>query len=66
MAPPTLLGDDDWRATESTVLTAEGGYEGLTLIMLQYWDDDSQMHWGVIVPTDRMPPVPDLIEPSAG
>lgn len=59
------LGDDDWRAAESTVLTGEGGYEGLTLIMLQYWDDDSQMQWGVIVPTDRMPPMPDLIEPSA-
>ncbi len=54
------LGDDIPRSTELTVLTGEGGYQGLTLIMSASDDGDSEAHWGVIVPTDGMPPVPDL------
>ena len=44
------------------VLTGEVGYEGLTLIMSQYYDDDAQTHHGIIVSNDRLPPVPDPIE----
>ena len=47
------------------VLTGEGGYEGLTLIMGQFGSDGAMTNWGVIVPSDQVPPMPDPIEPSA-
>ena len=52
-------------ATVMNVLMGEGGYEGLTLIMSQYYDDDAQTRHGIIVPNDRLPPVPDPIELAA-
>jgi hypothetical protein len=49
-------------ATYMAVLIGEGGYEGLTLAMVEYADDDTQTRRGVIFPSDQMPPVPDLEE----
>jgi hypothetical protein len=46
------------------VLTGEGGYEGLTLIMGQFGSDGAMTNWGVIVPSDQVPPMPDPIEPA--
>ena len=40
----------------------EGGYEGLTLVMIEYADDDAQTRRGVIFPSDQMPPMPDPAE----
>ena len=45
------------------VLTGEDGYEGLTLIMGQSTGAGRMSSWGVIVPSDQMPPMPDA--PSA-
>ena len=58
------LGDDFPRSAEMTILTGEGAYKGLTLIMSESYDGDSEAQWGVIVPTDRMPPAPDPLEPA--
>jgi hypothetical protein len=49
-------------AMEIAILTGEGGYERLTLIMVQYADDDAQTRRGVILPSDRLPPVPEAID----
>ena len=57
--------EDRGSATLLAVLTGEGDYEGLTLIMTQYYDDDAQARQGIIVPTDKMPPVPDPVEPTS-
>jgi hypothetical protein len=46
------------------VLTGEGGYEGLTLIMGQSANDDTMTNWSIILPSDLMPPVPEPIEPN--
>lgn len=50
-----------------TVLTGDGGYEGLTLVLSIPWnlpgEAESSTAWGVIVPSDQMPPMPDPIEP---
>jgi hypothetical protein len=59
------VAEDGGFATVMNVLTGEGGYEGLTLIMSQYYDDDAQTRHGIIVPNDKMPPMPDPIEPAA-
>jgi hypothetical protein len=52
-----------------TVLTGEAGYEGLTLILDIPWsmpgEADTSTAWGIIVPSDQMPPMPDPIEPPA-
>ena len=48
--------------TEMAILTGEGGYEGLTLVMVQYADDDVRTRRGVIIPSDQMPPMPDVVE----
>jgi len=45
------------------VLTGEGSYEGLTLIMGQFAGAAAMTNWGVIVPSDQMPPMPDPVEP---
>jgi len=47
------------------VLTGEGGYEGLTLIMGQFEDARTETYWGVIVPSDQVPPIPGPLEPPA-
>ena len=57
-----FMSAEDGAVTSMTVLTGEGGYEGLTLIMSEYYDDNAQTQRGVIVPSDQMPPVPDPIE----
>ena len=44
------------------VLTGEGDYEGLALIMGQSAGAGPASNWGVIVPSDQMPPVPDPVE----
>jgi hypothetical protein len=49
-------------ATTMAILTGEGGYEGLTLVMIEYADDDTHTRRGVIVPSDQMPPMPDPAE----
>ena len=58
------LADEFPRSTELTVLTGEGAYEGLMLLLGSSFDGASEAQWGVIVPTDQMPPTPDLVEPS--
>ncbi len=50
--------------TGLSMLTGEDGYEGLTLMMNQYWDPDTTTFWGVILPSDQVPPVPDPVEAS--
>ena len=56
------LSDEIPRSTGLTVLAGEGGYQGLTLIMSTPDDFDNEANWGVIIPTDGMPPVPDPME----
>ncbi len=56
---------EDGGAMWQAVLTGEDGYDGLTLIMTQYYDDNAQTRRGVIVPTDQMPPQPDPVEAVA-
>ncbi len=56
---------EDGGASSMTVLTGEGGYEGLTLVMSEYYDDNAQTRRGFIVPSDQMPPMPDPIEAPA-
>ena len=50
----------------STLLTGEGGYEGLSLILNQIWDADSERQWGVVLPSELVPPMPDPVEPAVG
>ncbi len=45
-------------------LTGEGGYEGLTPIMGQSAGADAMVNWGVVVPSDQMPPMPDPVSPT--
>jgi hypothetical protein len=53
-----------WAGME--VLTGEGGYEGLTLVMGQFMQMDvGDAHWGFILPSDQVPPMPDLLDLSA-
>lgn len=53
---------EDGGGVVMTTLTGEGGYEGLTLLMVQYADDEAQTRRGVIIPSDQVPPMPDVIE----
>ena len=48
--------------TGLSMLTGEDGYEGLTLVMNQYWDTDATTFWGPILPSDQVRPVPDPVE----
>ena len=43
-------------------LTGEGDYEGLNLIMSQHRSADTETFWGVILPSDQLPPTPDPVE----
>ena len=53
-----------WAGME--VLTGEGGYEGLTLVMGQFMQMDvGDAIWGFILPSDQVPPMPDPPEPPA-
>ncbi|MGD8682711.1 MAG: kelch repeat-containing protein [Chloroflexota bacterium] len=52
-------------AAAMDVLTGEGGYEGLTLIMGRFEDVGMESHWGVIVPSDQVPVMPRPPEPPA-
>jgi hypothetical protein len=55
------------RMAGMTVLAGEGGYAGLTLILSQAWDAAAvPLNWGIIVPTDQLPPMPDPIGPTDG
>jgi len=49
-------------ATDSDMLmlTGEGDFEGLTLILTDSDDGDTDTDWGVIFPTDEVPPFPEL------
>ena len=50
------------RMAGMTVLAGEGDYAGLTLILSQAWDAAAEpLNWGVIVPTDQLPPMPDPV-----
>jgi hypothetical protein len=53
---------DDGGATVVTILSGEDGYEGLTLIMFEYVDDDAQTRRGLIIPSDQLPPLPQPAE----
>lgn len=53
--PEPLANDADM-----VMLTGEGDLEGLTLIFGFPGDDSTRSTWGVIVPTDSIPPVPGL------
>jgi len=46
-------------ATSVATLSGEDGYEGLTLVMVEYYDDDTTTRRGVIIPSDQMPPMPE-------
>jgi hypothetical protein len=55
------------RMAGMTVLAGEGDYAGLTLILSQAWDAAADpLYWGIIVPTDQLPPMPDPIGPTGG
>jgi hypothetical protein len=50
------------RMAGMTVLAGEGDYAGLTLILSQAWDAAADpLNWGIIVPTDQLPPMPDQV-----
>jgi hypothetical protein len=49
----------------STLLTGEGGYEGLSLILNRTWDADSERQWGVVLPNELVPPMPEPVETAA-
>ena len=48
-----------------TVLTGEGAYEGLSLVLSQTYKDGDESYWGIILPSAKVPPTPDPIEPPA-
>lgn len=48
------------------VLAGEGSYEGLTLILSRSWDAGTDVNWGVIVPDDQLPPIPEPVTAPAG
>ena len=52
----------DGGATTLTILMGKGGYEGLTLVMVEYADDDVQTRRGAIIPSDQMPSLPGPLE----
>ena len=62
-----MSGGEAMLMNTMAVLTGEGGYEGLTLVMGAFMQMNvADANWGFILPTDQMPPMPDPVEPSAG
>jgi hypothetical protein len=53
---PVVLAED----SDMLMLTGEGDFEGLTLILTQSQDGDTDASWAVIIPTDDVPPFPKL------
>jgi len=61
-----MTGGEVLMGTGMDVLTGEGGYEGLTLIMGQFMQMNiADTNWGFILPSDQVPPMPDPVEPLA-
>ena len=61
-----MTGGEVLMMTGMDVLTGEGGYEGLTLVMGQFMQANvADTNWGFILPSDQVPPMPDLVEPPA-
>ena len=58
-----MLADADGssRMARMSVLTGDGDYEGLTLILSHAWDPVGELGWGIIVPSDEFPPMPDPV-----
>jgi hypothetical protein len=52
--------EDSPLMTGMAVLTGEGGYDGLTLVLGQFENPDTKTDWGVIVPSDQVPTMPGL------
>lgn len=48
-----------------TVLTGEGAYQGLSLVLSQTYKDSDESYWGIILPSAKVPPTPDPIGPPA-
>jgi len=61
----SAFGGEGDLATGLTVLTGEGAYEGLSLILSQTYKDGDESYWGIILPSAKVPPTPDPIEPPA-
>ncbi len=59
-----FVEDGDF-AAGLTVLTGEGAYAGLSLIFSQTYEDGGESYWGIILPSDKVPPFPDPTAPSA-
>ena len=51
MAVSAFGEDDDLKLAGSTVLTGKGGYDGLSLILSQSYEDGVESYWGVILPS---------------
>ena len=60
-----LVGGEIRMMTTMGVLTGEGGYEGLILVTGEFSNMDTMTDWGVILPSDQVPPMPDPVEPLA-
>ena len=58
----SAFGGEGDLATGLTVLTGEGAYEGLSLILSQTYKDGDESYWGIILPSAKVPPTPDSIE----
>ena len=58
-----LTGGEVLMMTGMDVLTGEGGYEGLTLVMGHFMQMNvGDTNWGFILPSDQVPPMPDPVE----
>jgi hypothetical protein len=51
-------GDEDAQRIQVWELTGEGGYDGLSLFM--FVPAGTEQPWGIILPSESIPPVPDL------
>lgn len=62
----SAFGEDGDFVAGLTVLTGEGAYEGLSLIISQSFEDGVESYWGVIFPSSKMPPMPDPVGATGG
>jgi hypothetical protein len=61
-----MSGGEAMMMTGMDVLTGEGGYEGLTLVIGQFMRAGvTDTNWGFILPSDQVPPMPEPPEPPA-